>query len=54
MIDAQTPIGEVLPPETISHLAKLMAERKTGTVKLDLHLGTLKGGRYQPPEVAMR
>ncbi len=53
-ITPATPIGEVLPPETIAALARIMEARKTGTVKFDLHLGMVKGGRYQAPEVALR
>ena len=51
MIDAQTPIGEVLPAEVIADLARIMESRKTGTVRIDMHLGMLKGARYQPQEV---
>lgn len=53
MITDQTPLGEVLPRETIEALAALLSAGKTGTVMADVKDGVVRAVRWQAPIVAL-
>lgn len=53
MITDQTPLGEVLPTETIAALAALLAAGKTGTIMGDVKDGVIRAVRWQAPIVAL-